>query len=56
MVEFAVYEISTGKILWFVCCPYECALDQEDADLSIYLNCPRSATHIIDNQPVTLSV
>ncbi len=53
MTEFAVYELSTGNILWFVCCPYECIMDQViDSDREIYLNCPKSATKIVDGIPV----
>jgi len=53
-MEFAVYEIETGKILWFVTGPYEVALEQEIDGRSIFLNCPKDATHIIDNLPVTI--
>lgn len=52
-MEFAVYEKTTGRILWFVCCPCECVMDQiVDEDKEIFLNCPKDATHIIDGEPV----
>lgn len=52
-MEFAVYDIATGNILWFVCCPPECVMDQVVADdKEIYLNCPKSATKIVGGVPV----
>lgn len=53
-MEYAVYRKSTGEILWFVCSPPDCVLDQcTDDDIEIFLNCPKDAVRIVDNTPVS---
>ena len=52
----AIYEVATGKIKRFVeTIPAQLALQCQDGE-EFYLNCPTTATHIINNQPETHKV
>ena len=50
----AIYKTDGGAINRFVCCPYSLIQDQCGDGEEFYLNCPDTATHIIDNEPVTI--
>lgn len=49
----AVYSTSTGLIRKFSNCGFEFVQQQCKDDEEFYLNCPTTATHIKDGEPVT---
>lgn len=50
-----IYKLSNGEILRLVqSCPYDQIADQCGPGEEFFLNCPPSATHIINNEPVTI--
>jgi hypothetical protein len=53
-MRIAIYNQSTGQITRAVYCPADHALGQCAEGEEFYLNCPESATHIINNEPVTI--
>ena len=54
MIRFARYDVASGEILAFMFCP-EGIVDIQCGDgEEFYLNCPDDATHIINNEPVTI--
>lgn len=50
---FGIYDKTSGEINRFVTCSYDQVTIQCGENEEFYLNCPLSATHIIDNEPVT---
>lgn len=53
-MKAAIYDTQTGTILKWVNCPPDMVDLQTGVGEDFYLNCPSDATHIIDNEPVTL--
>lgn len=51
MTLVAIYRTSDGLILRFVSCPPDQVSLQCGEGEEFYLNCPESATHILDNEP-----
>ena len=54
MAKVAIYKIDTGIIDRFMGCPYSLIQLQCGTGEEFYLNCPDDATHIINNEPVTI--
>jgi hypothetical protein len=54
MINIAIYNISTGKIRQFSGVPASMVDIQCDTGEDFYLNCPDTATHIINDDPVTI--
>jgi len=53
-MKITIYRISDGEILRSVDCPSDhVSLQCQDGE-EFHLNCPPEATHIIDNEPVTI--
>ena len=50
----AIYNTGTGEIRCFITCHPEHLPQQRKEGEEFYLNCPPDATHIIDNEPVTI--
>lgn len=50
----AIYDIATRKIDRFVICTYDHIAMQCQVGEDFYLNCSGDATHIINNEPVTI--
>lgn len=50
----AIYDTQTGQIFKRVSCAPSKVDIQADTGQEYYLNCPPEATHIIDNEPVTI--
>ncbi len=55
MMQFAVYDMTTGAIKRRILCPNDCVDIQLGVDEEYYLNCPPDATHIINNVPETIA-
>lgn len=53
-MEAAIYNQETGIILRVASAPQEFIANQCGDGEEFYLNCPREATHIINNEPVTI--
>jgi len=53
-MKAAIYKISTGEILRFVICPPDHVSVQCREGEEFFLNCPKDATHIINNTPATI--
>lgn len=53
-MKASIYDISSGKILRVVDAPESMIDIQCQEDEEFYLNCPSDATHIINNEPVTI--
>jgi hypothetical protein len=51
-MKFAVYDKATGEILKHVSGPPDHVAEQVGDNEEFYLNCPESATRIVDNEPV----
>lgn len=54
MAKVAIYRIVDGAIDRIVRCPYSLVQDQCQSGEEFYLDCPDDATHIINNEPVTI--
>lgn len=51
----AIYTITSGEILRFISChPNHIDIQCQDGE-EFYLNCPEGTTHIINNEPVTIT-
>jgi hypothetical protein len=53
-MKCAVYDPGTGKIFQFIIGPPEMVESYLEEGKEIYLNCPDAATHIVNNEPVTI--
>lgn len=54
-MNFAIHKIDTGEITGFVSCPANHIEQQIKGGEDFYLDCPMTATHIIDGEPVTIT-
>lgn len=54
-MNIAIYDTITGRVARIVSCPYNYADIQCQPGEEFYLNCPREATHIVNNEPVTIA-
>ena len=54
MITIAIYNTTTGKISRFYSGPDGHAVIQCQEQEEFYLNCPAEATHIVNNEPVTI--
>lgn len=54
MISVAIYYLETGEISRFLDTSYVDVAPSLLKGEDFYLNCPRDATHIINNEPVTL--
>lgn len=54
MITIHIYDTFTGVITRKISCPLSMAVDQLQDGEEFYLNCPKGATHIIDNEPQTI--
>lgn len=50
----SIYDMASGEILRRVSCPVSTVDIQCQEGEEFYLNCPNDATHIINNEPVTI--
>lgn len=55
ILTVAIYLKSNGQILRRVTSPLLDAINEAQFGEEFYLNCPSDATHIIDNEPVTIT-
>ena len=55
-MKVAIYNIETGRIRMVVAGPPSQIECQCKTGEEFYLNCPEAATHIINNEPVTIPV
>jgi hypothetical protein len=53
-MKVSIYSKLDGKILRYVGCPADCVAIQCQIGEEFYLNSPPEATHIINNEPVTI--
>lgn len=49
-MRVAIYNIENGKIDRFITCPPFCVDIQCEENEEFYLNCPKTATHIINGE------
>lgn len=53
-MNYAIYNLNTGKIMSRMVCPPDFIDIQMQGREEFFLNCPTDATHIINNEPVTI--